>query len=94
MNIFITKHAKDRIKERVILGGMPMPMIAEKALQSKEKIPESFEKSQCYMPARGFTTYLYRYYRKVVWIFQEREEGAALLTAYAWDNRLNKKQNA
>lgn len=92
MTLFITNHAVDRIRKRVVLGGMPILMIADKAFQSDSDIPESFKESKYYMEKQGFTTYLYRYYRKVVWIFQARDDGAALITVYDWNNRF-KKQN-
>lgn len=82
LNIYITKHAIDRFRQRISWMTLKdIKIITNKAYISKDQLPKWFLKSECNLSQFGFTTYYYKYYLKRVFVFQNRDE-PKLITVY------------
>lgn len=93
-DIAATRHALERIQQRMVIGKQSPESVIKSAWLSKEKLSEAFLRSKYNLNNYGFASYYYRKYKGYLFCFQKKYIDIVLITVFYEDSEELKKHEA
>ena len=87
INVAITNNAAERIVERMGIATNQIKKTVMRALKSNEPICQNFLDSEYNLQKQGFTTYFYRQYLGMIFVFQKKYIDTVLITVYKFNEK-------